>query len=47
MIVNDALFDLFAMVIAYEDHVPASTVIKECTERIVNQVLNQEDFLEG
>ena len=32
--------------IAYEDYVPASTVIKECTERIVNQVLNQEDFLE-
>ena len=32
--------------IDYEDHVPASTVIKECTERIVNQVLNQEDFLE-
>lgn len=32
--------------IAYEEHVPASTVIKECTERIVNQVLNQEDFLE-
>lgn len=30
----------------YEDYVPASTVIKECTERIVNQVLNQEDFLE-
>jgi hypothetical protein len=29
-----------------EDNVPASTVIKECTERIVNQVLNQEDFLE-
>ena len=32
--------------IAYEDNVPASTVIKECTERIVNQVMNQEDFLE-
>ncbi len=30
----------------YEDFVPASTVIKECTERIVNQVLKQEDFLE-
>lgn len=30
----------------YEDFVPASTVIKECTERIVNQVLNQEDFLD-
>ena len=32
--------------IAYEDYVPASTVIKECTERIVNQASNQEDFLE-